>query len=242
MRLLARQDIDVGAEDVNGIVLTVVPLITLSGRVTVDGLDNTDLSQVRVSLVPSGATAVGGFQNLPVEQGGTFLAENLAPGEYMVRVSGGPPGTYVKSITYNRQDITVTGIDLTQGGGGEIEIVLRKGTGEVDATVETSTQLSNTAVMVLVPETLAQDGFGVLFGNVQGSGMFVIRNVPPGRYYAYVVERWSPFWQNPEFVRSMRNQGVGVDLAENGHLQVQLSIISTDQVEAAAAPLGLSAQ
>jgi hypothetical protein len=241
-RLLARQDIDVGGDDVNGTVLTVVPLMTLSGRVDMDGLDNTDMSQVRVNLIPSGAGAVGGFQSVRVQRGGTFEIENLAPGQYVVRVSGTPSGTYIRSVSYNHRDITNTGIDLTEGGGGEIEIVLRTGTGEVDGALETSTQVSATTVMVLVPDTVSLDGSGVLFGNIQSSGSLVIRNVPPGHYYAYAIERWSPFWQNPEFLRNMRNQGVSVDLPENGHLQVRLSIISAEQVDAAAAPLGLTAQ
>lgn len=239
-RLLARQDVDVGGDDVNGIVLTLIPLITLSGHVTVDGLDNTDLSQIHVNLIPSGA--IGGLQTVSVQRDGAFRIEKLAPGEYMVRVLGAPSGTYIKSVTYNRQDITTTGMDLTDGGGGEIEILLRTGSGEVDGALSTGTQISSTTVMILAPEAIAQDGSGVLVANLQPSGTFIARNVAPGRYYAYVVQRWSPLWQNPDFLRSIQNQGTVIDLPENGHLQVQLSLISTDQVEAAAIPLGLTSQ
>jgi hypothetical protein len=82
----------------------------------------------------------------------------------------------------------------------------------------------------------------VLLANMQSAGAFVIRNVPPGHYYAYAVERWSPLWQNPDFLRSIQNRGTAIDLPENAHLQVELSLISTDQVEAAAIPLGLTSQ
>lgn len=241
-RLLARQDVDVGADDVNGIVLAVIPLVTLSGRVTVDGLDNADVSQVRVNLIPSGGGAVGGFQSVAAQRDGAFRIENLAPGQYMVRVLGAPSGDYVKSVSYNRQDITTTGIDLTDGGGGEIAIVLRTGSGEVDGTLQSDAQVSATTAMILAPDALGLDASGVLLANMQSSGSFVIRNVPPGRYYAYAVERWSPLWQNPDFLRSIQNRGAMIDLPENGHLQVQLTLISTDQVQAAAIPLGLTSQ
>ncbi|MBV9761332.1 MAG: carboxypeptidase regulatory-like domain-containing protein [Acidobacteriaceae bacterium] len=240
-RLLARQDVDVGAGDVNGIVLAVIPLVNLSGRIALEGQDNPSWSGVRVNLLPIGAAAGSGFQTVAVQADGSFALENVAPGEYLVRTAGIPTGSYVKSVSYNRQDITNNGVDLTQGGGGEIEIVLRTGTGEVDGTL-TADAIPATTMMVLAPENPAADGSGLLLGSQQSAGGFVIRNVSPGRYYAFAVERWSPVWQNSDFVRQIENQGVSVDLPENGHLQVQLSLTTMDQMQAAAAPLGLTAQ
>jgi hypothetical protein len=240
-RLLARQDVDVGADDVNGIALTVIPLVTLTGRVIFEGQDNTNLSGIRMNLTPMGASAVGGFQTVAVQGDGSFALENISPGEYTVRVVGTPSGSYVKSVLYNRQDITAAGIDLTQGGGGEIDVVLRTGTGEVDGTISGGPS-TGTTMMILVSETVAADGSGVLLGNMQASGNFVVANVPPGRYYAFAVERWSPLWQNPDFLRQMQNQGTSVELPENGHVQIQLTMITADQVQAAALPLGLTAQ
>lgn len=242
VRLLAKQDVDVGAGDVNGIVLTLIPLATLSGHVTVDGSENTDLPTIQLNFVSIGASAGMSSQNVQVQRDGSFEIQNVAPGRYMVRLMGTPSGTYVRSITYNRQDVTTSGIDLTQGGGGEIEAVLRSGSGEVDGTLDSLSSIPATAVMLLVPETLAADGSGVLIANLQSPGGFVIRNVPPGRYFAYATDRWSPLWQNPDFLRTIQNQGASVDLPENGHAQVQLSVITSDQVQAAAIPLGLSSQ
>jgi len=241
MRLLARQDLDVGADDVNGIVLAVVPLMTLTGRVIVQDQENFNVSGTRVNLNPAGPGAVGGFQTVAVQNDGSFALEHVAPGEYTIRLTGLPSGAYLKSVLYNRQDITTTGIDLTQGGGGEIEIVLRTGTGEVDGAVSSGV-VTGTSMMVLAPETVAADGSGVLLGNMQSNGTFIVSNAPPGRYYAFAVDRWSPLWQNADFLRTMRNQGVSVDVPENGHVQVQLAIITSEQVQAAAMPLGLAAQ
>jgi hypothetical protein len=240
-RLLARQDVDIGAGDINGLVLAVIPLVNLSGRIALEGQDNSTLSGVRVNLLPLGSAAGGVFETVPVDSNGRFAIDNVSPSEYLVRVLGAPAGSYVKSISYNRQDITTSGVDLTQGGGGEIEIVLRTGAGEVDGALSLDS-IPSTTMMVLAPENIAADGSGVLLGSQQTSGAFVIRNVSPGRYYAFAVERWSPVWQNPDFVRQMQNQGVSLDLPENGRLQVQLSLVTTDQMQAAAMPLGLSAQ
>lgn len=241
-RLLARQDIDVGASDVDGVSLAVIPLITLSGRVGMDGISNPNAATVRVNLMPRGSGAVGGFQSIGVQSDGSFSVQNLAPGEYTVQVVGMPPGAYVKSIEYNRQDILTTGLDVTDGGGGEIDIVLRTGSGEVDGSVPGSVQVPRNAMMILVPEKPPADGSGVLLANLQPSGVFASRNVPPGRYYAFAAEGWSSLWQNPDFLRQIQNQGASVDVPENGRVQVQLPVITGDQMQAAAAPLGLIAQ
>lgn len=183
---------------------------------------------------------MGGFQNAAVAADGSFAIDDVAPGEYTMRVAGAPTGTYVKAILYNRQDITLTGVDLTQGGGGEIDVVLRTGTGEVDGAISDAT--ARATMMILAPETVGQDGSGVLLANLQANGNFVVRNAPPGRYYAFAVESWSPVWQNADFLRQMQNQGATVDLAENGHVQVELPVITAEQAQAAALPLGLTAR
>jgi hypothetical protein len=242
MRLLARQDVDVGAADVNGIVMAVIPLMRLAGRVTVEGQENAAVLGIHIDLIPSISGLAGGFmQHVPVGADGVFVLEDVAPGEYAIRVAGGAPqGTYVKAILYNRQDITRTGLDMTQGGGGEIAVILRAGTGEVDGAV--SNEAAHATMMILAPETVSQDGSGVLLGNLQPSGNFIVRNAPPGRYYAFAVENWSPVWQNTDFLRQMQNQGAAVDLPENGHVQVDLPVITNEQAQAAALPLGLTAQ
>jgi Carboxypeptidase regulatory-like domain len=242
MRLLARQDIDVGASDVNGVSLAVIPLVGLSGRVSIDGVNNSGVAATRVTLVPRGAGTIGGFQTIAVQSDGTFSVQNVAPGEYGIQVVGTPPGAYVKSIQFNRQDVLSTGLDLTQGAGGEIDIVLRIGSGEVDGSLADSEQMPRGAMMILVPEKPPPDGLRVLLANLQPSGVFTSSNVAPGRYYAFAAEGWSPLWQNPDFLRQIQNLGTSVDVPENGHVQVQLPFITTDQMQAAALPLGLAAQ
>jgi hypothetical protein len=242
MRLLARQDVEVGASDINGVSLSVIPLVALSGHVTVDGVNNSGAPTMRVSFIPTGSATSGGFQSVAVHSDGSFSVQNLAPGEYTVQVGGTPPGVYVKSIEYNRQEILSTGLDLTQGGAGEIDLVLRAGSGEVDGSLPDPEHAPGNAMMILVPEKPPADGSGVLLANLQPSGVFASRNVPPGRYYAFAAEGWSPLWQNADFLRQIQTQGATVDVPENGRVQVQLNVLSKDEMQAVALPLGLSSQ
>ena len=243
-RLLARQDVEVNAGNVNGLALALLPPINLTGQVTLgnQSLAQNNLAQVRVSLAPSAQTGLGGFQTVPVKSDGSFAIQDLEPGNYSVRVFNAPAGMYVQSVSLNRQDVTVSGLDLAQGGAGEVEITLRSGAAEVDGTLNASegTNQAATGTALLVPENLPRDGSGVLSATVNSIGGFAIRNVPPGRYFAYAVDRWSSIWQNPDFLLDMQRRGQTVQVPENGHLQVQLTLLTTDQIQMEASGLGLT--
>jgi protocatechuate 3,4-dioxygenase beta subunit len=242
-QLLGRQDIDVGASDVSGIVLGLTPPVNLTGRVTGDNLDTQKFGSLRVNLVPGGAVTFGIFQSAAVTADGTFSIQNLMPGDYFVHVTNTPPGMYVKQVSWNRQDISLTGMDVSQGGAGEIEIVLSAGAGEVDGTVQAdgSAGLTSLTMAVLVPENLPADASGVLVTSTP-NGTFTFRNVPPGHYYIFAAERWTSLWQNAEFLREMQRESTPIDLEENGRAQVQLAVVRSENIENTAERLGLNFQ
>lgn len=240
-RLLARQDVDVSASNVNGIVLSLTPPINLTGRITAEGIDKQRLAQSRVAFVPSGQVMMGNFQSAAVDADGNFAVDNLSPGTYSVRAMNLPAGAYVKEITYNRQDITSNGLDVSLGGGGEIDLLIRTGAGEVDGTVavDSSGSANSVAFVILVPDNVASDGSGTLTAPV-ATNTFTVRSVPPGHYYAYAVGAPDSIWQNADFLREMQRDGTSVDVQENARVQMQLPVIDPEDVEGTAARLGLS--
>src|SRR6185437_5547575 len=237
-RLLGRQDVDVTASNVGGIELSLTPPVNLTGHITAEGVDAQRLSRLRVNFVPSGEVMLGNFQSVAVDETGNFAVQNLAPGEYAVRVNNPPPGTYVKEVTYNRQDVTVSGLNLSMGGAGEIEVVIRPGVAEVDGAIQTdgSSGAGSGAIAILVPDNFAPDGYRTLTGQVS-AGSFAVKNVPPGHYYVYGLQRWNSVWQNVDFLHEMQREGASVDVEENGHPQVQVPLITEQEVELTAARL-----
>jgi hypothetical protein len=239
-KLLARQNIDVSAEDVTGIVLSVSPAVSLTGKLVLDSAGAQNLGLVRVAFIPGGEALFGSYASASVNPDGSFSVANLDPGEYRTAVQGAPAGSYVASIQYNRQDVTKTGIDLSQGGGGEVDVLLRMGAGEVDGTVATNGIGRASGIAVLVPEQIPPDGSGSLMGQLAITGKFLIRNVPPGRYFAVVVQRLTGVWQNPIFLREVQSESAAVEVQENGRIQVQAPVLSDQDVQQTAARLGLS--
>ncbi len=244
-RLLARQDVDVSAGDTNGVMLSLLPPINLAGQVILSNPPpNATVSQLRVTLLPAGQPGPGSYQNVAVDSNGAFSIHDLEPGEYMVRAVNAPAGTYVQSITLNRQDVMASGMDLSQGGGGELQITVRGGAAEIKGTLSAGSDGSQpaTGTALLVPETIPVDGSGVLSAGIKAGGIFTLTSVPPGRYFAFAIERWSGIWQNVDFLHSMEREGTPVDVQENGHAQLQLSFVSEDQLQQAAVRLGLATQ
>ncbi len=243
-RVLARQDVDVNGSDVNDVVLSLLPPVNLTGSVVLLNPPSTaNPSQLRVNLQPASQTAMGSFQSVAVDGNGAFSVQDMEPGEYMIRVVNIPPGMYLQSVMLNRQDVTSSGMDLSQGGGGELDVTLKAGVAEVDGTLAVSgngTPVSGFAL--LVPEALAADGSGILTARIAQGRTFVLSNVPPGHYLAYAVQQWSGIWQNGDFVREMQRDGTSVEVQENTHVQVSLPLLTTDQIQQTASRLGLSLQ
>jgi hypothetical protein len=254
-QLLARQDVEVGASDIDGLQLAMIPSVTVTGRVTADGFDSPNFSGMQITLAPTAADAsYGSYRTTKVGADGTFTLDNLSPVEYVVHALGGPAGGYIKSLTFSGEDLLTQPMDLSQGGGGEITVALHTGVAEVDGTVETNGQPSQIPLaspnggqaaspypmVVLVPTKPAPDGSGLLAQPVQPTGGFTMQNVRPGQYIAFAVERFDgSLWQNPNFLKEIENDGIGVDVAENDHKQIQLSTISSDQIQQASVRAGI---
>ncbi len=93
---------------------------------------------------------------------------------------------------------------------------------------------------MLVPETLHEDGSGMHFGNSGSGGSFTVKQVPPGHYRAYAFEK--PDYQqmqNPDVLKQLESKGTDVELKENDKKQIQLPLITADDMQQIYLKLGL---
>ncbi len=255
---LAQQPVDVSAGDVNDLVVTIVPPGSLHGGIRVDGTPPAgtaavNLTNVNVTLSPAElGVMVGAMPNGKPNADGTFKLENVFPGKYYVQANT-PAGTYLKSIRFGQQEILGKELDLSEGAAGDVEIVLRYGPAELDGTVQaaentaapagassTAQPASSTASIVLLPDVLNADGSGMRFANTDQNAAFTLKNVPPGHYRAYAFEEINTNdLQNPDLVKQLESRGTEVELKENDRKQIQLPIISADDVNQIFARLGI---
>ena len=239
-RILSRQDVSIAAGDVNGLVLSQTPQVSLTWHARADD-ENANLSNVAITLLSWDDPPSNAVPLITVNQDGsrTITAD---PGFYLIRVSGVPSGWYISSLQLNQSDAWNKVVDLSQGGAGQVDITFRKGLAKLDGSlVSNDNSVPTPATIVLVPESLAPDGSNLRLGSNGRTSSFSFADVPPGTYTVFAVAQFEyNAWQNPNFLASLQGRGVEVNLSENDHKHVEVSIISATDLLQAMAQLGLS--
>lgn len=257
MRTFGRQDVDVGQGDVNDVQVDIVPPSAVHGQVSIEGNSQpgtapANLKNIRIFLSPSESMMMMGNNMAMPKDDGTFTIENVAPARYYLNANP-PSGTYLKSVRLGSQDLRGKELDMTQGAG-QISIVFSYGVAELDGTVQFPQSTSDAsdgaasgqpnttpdASIVLVPDKLNDDGSGLDFSNSGAGGSFTVKNLPPGHYRAYALERMDfNELQNPDVLKELESKGTDVDLKENDKKQIQLPLISTGDMQQIYAKLGI---
>ena len=97
--------------------------------------------------------------------------------------------------------------------------------------------------MVLAPDQLNADGSGVHFANIDTTGSFTAKQIPPGHYRAYALEQVdNNLLQNPDLLKELASKGTDVDLKENDKKQIQLVVIPASELQQITARLGIESQ
>ena len=252
MHGLGRQPVEVGQGDVNDLVVPLTQPGTLRGQVRVEGTPPAgsqafNFANVSVRLQPGedgGMFGSGSYASAKAD--GTFTLENVTPGKYRVHVSN-PPAAYLRSVRFGQEEVSDRELDLSQSASGDLEVVLRYGPAEVDGTLQTQnasnsgtpTATAQPAMAVLMPAD-STDPTDWRFANANQNGTFIAKQLRPGRYRIYAFEQANMGeLQNPEVLKALESKGTEVELKENDRKQIQLTPISTDELQQIFARLGI---
>ena len=193
----------------------------------------------------------GNIECKPKEDG-TFNAENLAGPRYYLSPDS-PSGTYLKSVRFGNQELLGKELDFSQGAG-PLTVVFSFNAAQVSGSIQqpesnsTPADVSGTAqptpaataVVAMIPDVLNEDGTGMHFEDPNSDGSFTAKQLPPGRYHAYAfaeVDREQ--LQNPDLRKQLESLGVEVELKENEKKQLQLPLISAQDMQQIYARLGI---
>ena len=153
---------------------------------------------------------------------GAFSIRDISAGAYHASVSP-PPGTYVKSILFNGQDMTRAALDLTVGTGGRLEISLASNPADVTGVV-----LAPMALLCSCLGDLWSPGASDFGQNAttDPKGGFRFANLAPGSYRIAAWERIEPgLAAFAEFRAAFDNTAVPVKLDERSHETVVAPLI-----------------
>jgi len=226
-----RQQIDVGTRDVENALLPVRKGVPIRGSLQVEGAPIENLASLRVGLRPAESGPMfSGPPNGRVDADGNFVLENTGPEQYLVMVTGFPPGYYVKSARMGREDVLENAMDLMRGAGA-LEIVVADGAGEVEGAVMGSDQKPFPgATVVLVPDSEQRRKMQQFYkiATTDQSGRYKLSSIDPGGYRIYAFDDIeNGEWMDPDLINSVRGKGTAVRIQQGGRQTLELKVIGS---------------
>jgi 5-hydroxyisourate hydrolase-like protein (transthyretin family) len=224
-RSAAQQSLDVTG-DLDGVVLTLNPGVSISGTLTVEGAPLPATPAPRISLrSPSPAALSSSLQ--PINPDGTFTLTNVFPGEYRVFVTPLPPGYYIKQARNDQEDILNQPWVVGGSVRGALDVVLSSNAGQIDGTVTNSKLQTISAIQVVLIPDQNRDR-SELFRTVvtNQDGQFRMVSVPPGDYRLYAWETLEPnSYYDPEVLTHYEPHSKPIKVLEGAKLTTELKLI-----------------
>jgi len=138
--------VEIGNQDVAGVVLPLGNGAELQGRVLLEGQNQpAALTSLRISAIPLGDGGGAGFRargpaGTNLKEDGTFLLKDLVEGPAKIVLSQPPGGAYVKSIRAQGKDVTDVPLDLHNGDRIQgVEVVIAANGAQLSGSVKEDT-------------------------------------------------------------------------------------------------------
>jgi len=230
---VAKQNIDVGNADVEGVTLTIAPGMTINGRVIWDGKPSLEGDELSISPFSSeqGIDFGGAARVAP---NGAFTLKDISEDTYHLSVTGMSKDCYIKAIRYGMADALYDGFAAQRGTDASLEVTLSSRGARVQGTVTDADGLPLAGVWaVLVPEE-AHRGQMQMYKETRTDqyGHFELRGIPPGNYKLFSWDQVeNGAWQDPEFLKPFEEKGAEVKLQEGDQKTVNLTAIKTKSPE-----------
>jgi Carboxypeptidase regulatory-like domain len=238
--LMARQAVEVGSSNVEGLRLSPQPGATVRGRLRAESAGKRfDPDQVYLVLQSvdgqDDEVAIPGvsFSNLAhVAAAGEFVWSDVPPGNYYVQIVGNRSAAnedwFVKTVLSGTRDITESGIAVS--GGTIVLDLVASANGAVVEGVAADSKGEPVAdtVVVAVPEARMRGRVDQYRQTVSDqNGHFSLRGIRGGNYTLFAWESVEgQAYYDPEFLKSYEGQGSTLQLSEGERKPVQLTVIA----------------
>ena len=210
--------VEIGNQDVAGVVLPLGNGAELQGRVVMEGQNQpAALASVRISAISLGDSDRGGMGfrargpgGTNLKEDGTFLLKDLVEGPTRIVLSQPPAGAYVKSIRAQGKDVTDAPLDLHSGDRIQgVEIVIAASGAQLSGTVKEGTNgapVSGASVLLYPADTqlVGPNSRYIRTAKSGQQGEFSIQGLVPGEYKLCAVldhEGGAEF--DPDFLQSL---------------------------------------
>lgn len=225
--------VSLASGDVDGFVIATSRGHALSGRVIVEGgaFDADTFSPMTVNAFDiAGGGGVMGTRPPPgpdVASDGTFQIRGLI-GTRVIRVDRIPEGWMLKAVRVQADDVTDRGVEIRGADVGDVEVVIARATEASGIVVDSKGQpAGDRAVVVFSVDSKRWSGFlnrYVMSARAGTDGTFAIGRIPPGEYFAVVVDPPADEWMAPENLDRLRSRATRFTLADGEQKTLRLAM------------------
>lgn len=245
--MMARQPLQVGSSNVEGLRLSPQPGGSVRGHLRVEGKSGAPLRPdfERTFLLlestetddDEGVLGTGKFTNLAhVAPDGSFAWDDVPPGYYYVQIvrdSGANDDWFMKASLAGGRDVSDSGITVN-GGTVALDLVVSTNGGMVEGMItDQQGQPVANAVVVAVPEARMRTRMD-RYRKTQSdqNGHFQLQGLRPGDY---TVLAWESVdgeeYYNPDFLKAYAGQGTALRVSEGERKTLSLEAISATSSE-----------
>jgi Carboxypeptidase regulatory-like domain len=205
--------------DIEDVVLRIVPPVSLSGRLVIEGAGPIP-PELQIQLQnPAGSISsflLPNWLSSPVNANGSFLIPQIVDGSYNVAVS--EPRYYVKQAQYAGADVLSSPLKFVSGSApSTLEVVISRNVAQVSGTI-TDAQLNPTpgAHVVLVPDTRRENVELFHETTTNARGHYTLENVSPGSYKLFAWEAIDyGNWFDPNVLKKHELEASPIQLRES---------------------------
>jgi len=193
---------------------------------------STDLSKIRIVLNLED-NPMAGLATTQLDKDGKGLIKRVNPDKYKLIVAGLPEGTYLKGAKYGERDALETGLDLRQGAGGSVDLLIGSPAAQLTGVVhnEKGEPVAG-AIVTLVPKDAKSRTDLSRTGSSDQNGNIRIRGIVPAEYNVFAWEDIEAgAADDEEFRKPFDSKGTKVKLSEGSKDNVTLTVITRAQVE-----------
>ncbi len=232
-RAWVRQPIEIGASNIEGISLRMVPTIQVSGRLRIEGtVPSGKPPGIRVGLVPVEEEVDLPRASADVKDTGVFTITNVVPNRYRLSLFSLPESAYLKSVRSGGQETLDSGLDLTGGADAGLEVIVSMNGGQIDGVVHNSRGEPPLGITVLlVPDSrrrYRQDLYQMT--DTDQNGAFTFRGIAPGDYKLFALEEFDPMsFRDSGYIKTFEGKGTLVSVQERSRESAQLTPIVAGQ-------------
>jgi hypothetical protein len=227
----AQIPIEVTGSDIDGLVVTLLPGLTLPMRVQFEGQELsavTGLDRVRVNLRPTVPGTPTPYQAISFNAQGTAVLGSISPGEYRVQVSSPSPEMYLKEVLFEQGDVLTRPWEIGSQTSGTLSILFSNKGGQIDGTLSDAlSQSVRGNQVVLIPDQGRDRPELYKTATTDANGKFTFRGIAPGGYRVYAWESIEAnAWYDREILSQYEAQGTPIRVQESAKEIVPLKIIA----------------